>query len=80
MKKILQQDLFRYIGNGNQKFINRLRYIYIIYSGISIHLLLSSRQFISQSNIKIYLENITSQVYVSHRYSDSGVNGNRAGL
>ena len=27
MKKILQQDLFRYIGNGNQKFINRLRYI-----------------------------------------------------
>lgn len=27
MKKILQQDLFRYIGKGNQKFINRLRYI-----------------------------------------------------
>lgn len=27
MREILQQYLFRYIGNGNQKFINRLRYI-----------------------------------------------------
>lgn len=27
MKEILKQDLFRYIGNGNQKSTNRLRYI-----------------------------------------------------
>lgn len=27
MKKILQQDLFRYIGEGNRSFRNRLRYI-----------------------------------------------------
>lgn len=28
MKEIIQQDLFRYIGNGNRSFINRLRYIW----------------------------------------------------
>lgn len=27
MKEILQQDLFRYIGNRNKSLINRLRYI-----------------------------------------------------
>lgn len=27
MKKILQQDLFRYIGTGNRKLRNRIRYI-----------------------------------------------------
>lgn len=27
MKAILQQDLYRYIGNGNESLINRLRYI-----------------------------------------------------
>lgn len=27
MKEILQQDLFRYIGNGNRSFVNRWRYI-----------------------------------------------------
>lgn len=27
MKTILKQDLFRYIGDGNRRFVNRLRYV-----------------------------------------------------
>ena len=45
MNTILQQDLYRYIGNGNKKFANRLHYILIQFIYCFRHVSLSRNPF-----------------------------------